>query len=134
MPAHYGIAIVAAAHKNALNVLLALWQGEDPTLSENLGQPLNASGLPNDPPTHWMGGRPYSAAELEIIQNLPANLPAASWPVQGVGGPVAEAEVIVAAAALSLMIGTAESYGAALVQQTLASALGALGLKRAEDA
>lgn len=134
MPAHYGIAIVADEHKNALNVVLALWQGEDPTLSENLGQPLNASGLANDPPTHWMGGRPYGAAELEIIQNLPANLPAVSWPVQGVGGAVDEAAAIAAAAALSLMVGTADSYGAALVQQTLASALGAQGLKRAEDA
>lgn len=133
MPAHYGVAVIADAYKNAINVVLALWQSENPALSENIGQPLNASGDWHDPITHWVGGRQYQAAELEVFQDLAANLPTAPWPVMGVGGPVSEAEAIAAATALYLLVGTAESYSTPLAQQTLTSALGARGLKLAVE-
>jgi hypothetical protein len=133
MAAHYGIAVIPDAHKNAINVVIALWQGEDPTESENISRPLNASSSADDPVTHWVGGRPYQEEELPIIQNLAANLPAASWPVQGVSGPVSEEDATAAATALYLMIGTAETYTSQLAQQTLASALGALDLRQVEE-
>lgn len=130
MPVHYGIAVIPDAHKNAINVILALWQGENPAASANISQPLNASSSPYDPVTHWVGGRLYSDAELLVIQNLPENIPAASWPVTGIDGSVTEQQAIDAATALYLLVGTAETYSSTLAQQTLASALGALGLKR----
>lgn len=130
MQAHYGIAVIPDAHKNAINVVLALWFGDDPALAKNISQPLNASSLATDPVTHWLGGRPYDDAQLAVLQNLPANLPAAEWPVMGVDGSVSEQDAIDAATALFVMVGTAEEYTAGLAQQTLASALGALGLQR----
>lgn len=130
MAAHYGIAIIPDAHKNALNAVYAVWQNEDPTLSENLSQPLNATGDINDPVTHWMGGRLYNDADLAVIQALATHMPTVSWPVVGVSGNVSEAQANAAAAALYTMVGTATTYSTPLAQQTLEAALGALGLRR----
>ncbi len=130
MPVHYGVAIIPDAHKNAINVAIALWQNEDPSGSVNVSQPLNASGSPEDPVTHWVGGRPYQPAELPIIQNFATNLPSASWPVTGVDGAVSEQDAIDAATAMYLLVGTAETYTSPMAQQTLASALATLGLQR----
>lgn len=130
MPAHYGIAMIPDAHKNALNVAYALWMDEDPTQSENLSQPANASGSPEDPVERWFGGRLYSEGELAVIQHFASHIPAADWPVMGVSGLVTEQQAIDAATALYLMVGTADTYTTPLAAQTLESALGALGMKR----
>jgi len=130
MPVHYGITVVPDAHKNALNVVFALWQSENPAASANISQPLNASSLPADPITHWIGGQYYTDDRLAILQDFAANLPAATWPVMGIDGAVTQQQAIDAAAAAYVLVGTAETYSSALAQQTLASALGALGLKR----
>lgn len=130
MPVHYGITVTTDAHKNALNVVFALWQNENPTASANVSQPLNASSSPNDPVTHWIGGGYYTDERLATLQDLAANIPAASWPVMGIDGPVTQQEAIDAATAAYVLVGTAETYSSALAQQTLASALGALNLKR----
>ncbi len=129
MSAHYGVAIIPNAHKNAINVAIALWQGENPAQSVNVSQPLNATGSPNDPVTHWVGGRPYQAAELPTIQSFATHLPSATWPVTGVSGAVSEQDAIDAATALYLLVGTAEVYSSPMAQQTLASALATLGLQ-----
>jgi hypothetical protein len=135
MSQHYGVHVIPIEHKNAINVVVALWFGDDPASAEELGQPLNASGSSGDPITHVMGGWPYidNEAGLAQMQNLANNLPAATWPVQGIEGSVTEAEAVAAATALYLMVGTAETYTSPLAAQTLASALGALGLKRVTD-
>lgn len=132
MTSHYGVAVIPDAHKNAVNVILALIADppENPALSENVSQPLNATGSPNDPVTHWMGGRPYSAAQLEVYQALPDNIPAASWPVTGVTGAASEADAVAAAAAMTLHVTTQETYTTQQAQQTLAAVLTAMGLKR----
>lgn len=127
---HYGVVIVPDAHQNAANVVFALWQVEDTTASRNVSQPLNATSSPNDPVTHWAGGRPFLPEELLVLQDFPANIPSASWPVQGVDGPVTEQQAIDAATALIITVRTAETYTSLVAVATLAAALGSLGLKR----
>lgn len=131
MASHYGIALIPSAYKNAINVAYALWKGEDPTISENLSQPANVSGDINDPATYWFGGRLYSDAELPIIQGFAANIPSAFWPVQGVSGLASLADAQAAATAMIITITTRDTYNTTQAQETLAAALGALGLKRA---
>lgn len=135
MAQHYGIAISDDANKNAVNVVLALWFGDDPASAENVSVPLNVSGDPGDPVTSWMGGRLYTDGELAILQDLANNMPVPSggWPVTGVGGAVSEVEAIAGATALYRLVGTAETYTTQLAAQTREAALGALGLMVAEE-
>ena len=132
MASHYGVAVIPDAQKNAVNIILALIADppENPALSENVSQPLSASGSPNDPVTHWMGGRPYTAEQLVVYQALPANLPDAAWPVMGVSGPVTEADALAAASAMVLHVTTQETYTTQQAQQTLDAVLSAMSLKR----
>lgn len=132
MSAHYGVSVIPTEHKNAINVAVALWQGENPALSENLSQPANATGSPDDPVTHWFGGRPYSDAELAVIQAFADNLPSANWPVQGVSGPVSLVEAQAAAAAMVINVTTQDEYTTQQAQVTFAAVMTALGLKRVE--
>jgi hypothetical protein len=131
---HYGVCIIPDAHKNAINVVFALRQDENPAESENIGQPLNASGSSEDPVTYWCGGQLYQTADLPLIQNLAANMPVPSsgWPVAGMSGSVTEQEALDAAAALQVTMRTAElpNFTSQLAQETLAAALIALGLQR----
>jgi hypothetical protein len=131
--ANYVITVVPEAHKNAANVVFALRQGENPALSENIGQPLNTSGSPEDLVTHWMGGRPYDDEELAIVQDLASNMPSASWPISGVSGSVTEQNALDAVAALYFEVGVGEAINSTLIQATLAKALSTLGLQRVRD-
>jgi len=133
MAAHYGIALIPHAHVNALNVVYALWKGEDPAESMNLSRMANASGDPNQAPTHWLGGSHYTEQDLPVIQNLAGSMPAAAWPVQAFEGPVSQLEAEAAAAELLVFMGTAPTYSSALAQQTLATAMGALDLKFCDE-
>jgi hypothetical protein len=133
MPAHYGVALIPDAHKNAMNVVYALWKNENPAASENLSQPANVSGDINDPATYWFGGRLYSDADLVVIQDMPNNMPSASWPVAGVSGNVSLVQAQAAAAALIVNVTTQDTYTTPQAAATLAAALGGLGLKKAED-
>lgn len=130
MASHYGVHIIDDAHKNAMNVVYALWKGEDPTQSENFSQPVNASGLQSDAVTYWLGGRQYSDADLAIIQAMVTNIPTAIWPVQGVSGPVTLLQATAAATALVVNVTTQDTYTTAQAQTTLAAVLTALGMKR----
>lgn len=130
MTSHYGVHLIPNAHKNAMNVVYALWQGEDAAASENFSQPANADGLPSTPVAYWLGGKPYSDAELLVIQNMTNNIPSASWPVQGVSGSVTLAQAQAAAAAMIVSVTTQESYSTQQAQATLASVLTSLGMKR----
>ena len=130
MTAHYGVALIDDANKNAMNVVYALWKGEDPTLSENLSQAANATGNENDPVTHWFGGREYTLADLAIIQNLPANMPSASWPVTGVSGSVSLSAAQDAATALKMTVTSQDAFTTQQAQETLAAALTAKNLNR----
>lgn len=130
MSAHYGVHLIDDAHKNALNVVIALIQSEDTTQSENASQPANASSSPNDPFTYWYGGRLYSDAELVVFQDLPNHMPSASWPVTGVDGSVSQVQALAAAAALILTVTTKDTYTTPQAQETLTAALTAQGLKR----
>lgn len=134
MPAHYGVALVPDAHKNALNVVVALIQNEDTTQSENVSQPANASSGENDLFTHWYGGRQYSDADLVVFQALGSNIPSASWPVTGVSGSVSLAQAQAAAAAMVLTVTTQASFTSQQAQNTLTAALTAQGLQRIEFA
>ncbi|MCK1507983.1 hypothetical protein [Bradyrhizobium sp. 18] len=133
MTAHYGVTLISAANKNTINVVLALWVGDNPAVSQNVSQPANQSGDIGDAATYSFGGRPYDGGELSVIQSLPGNMPVATWPVQGVAGPVSEAEAIAAAAALIVTMTTRDSYTTQQAQETLAASLSALGLRRAES-
>lgn len=130
MTAHYGVAVVPTAHKNALNAIYAVWKNEDPTSSENLSQPSNQNGSTTDPITHWFGGRLYSDADLVVIQSFAANLPAASWPIMGVSGSVTQAQALAAAAAMIVHVTTQEVYTSQQAQATLSAVMQALGLQR----
>jgi hypothetical protein len=130
MPAHYGIALIPTANKNAMNVVYALWKGEDPTQSENLSQPANVTGNENDPFTFWYGGRQYDDADLAVIQNLASNMPTASWPVTGVSGSVQLADALAAVAALVVQMTTQDTYTTEQAQTTLSALLTAKGLQR----
>ncbi|MCK1578165.1 hypothetical protein IVB03_00875 [Bradyrhizobium sp. 168] len=133
MTAHYGVTHISAANKNAINVVLALWIGDNPAVSQNVSEPANQSGDIGDAATYWFSGRPYDGGELSVFQSLPGNMPVAIWPVQGVAGPVSEAEAIAAAAALIVTMTTRDSYTMQEAQETLAASLSALGLRRAES-
>lgn len=130
MSISYGVHLIPDANKNAANVLYALIKGEDTAVSENISQPANPSGAEGDPWTYWFGGKFYTAAELAIFQNLPANIPAATWPVQGMSGAVTLADVEAAAAAFILTVTTRASFDSQQSTDTLAAALGAINLKR----
>jgi hypothetical protein len=130
MSAHYGVALIPASNKNAMNVLYAVWKGEDASQSENLSQPANATGNASDPITHWFGGRLYDDADLAVIQNMGANVPASGWPVVGVSDSVSESDAEAAAAALVLNVTTQDSYTTEQAQITLNALLTAKGLQR----
>ncbi|MGY3361680.1 hypothetical protein ACVWZK_008343 [Bradyrhizobium sp. GM0.4] len=53
MTAHYGVTLISAANKNAINVVLALWVGDNPAVSQNVSQPANQSGDIGDAATYW---------------------------------------------------------------------------------
>lgn len=133
MPSHYGVAVIPDAHKDAINVIIALMQSENPALSENVSQPANASGDLNDPATHWFGGRPYTPEMLAIYQDLANNIPDAAWPVASVNGSVTLQQAQDAAAALVLHVTTQETYSSQQAQQTLDAVLGSLSIQRAEE-
>jgi hypothetical protein len=133
MSSHYGVAVCPDANKNALNVVLALLAGEDPTQSENVSQPLNPTGLITDPVTHWMGGRPYTLEQLAIYQDIPNNMPAASWPVTGVSGAVTLADAQAAAAAMILHVTTQDAFTTQQAQDTLNAVMLTLGVQRVVD-
>ncbi len=129
MTARYGVMLVPDAHKNALNVVLALHYAGDPATVDGVTQPANATGNRTDAFTHWYGGRTYNDTELGIFQNLASSIPAASWPMTGAGGDVALADAQAAAAAMIMTVTTQEDFTTEQAQQTLAAALDAQGLK-----
>ena len=130
MPAHYGIALIPDAHKNALNAVLALYYNGDPATVDGVTQPANATGYQNDAFTHWYGGKTYGDTELSFFQNLADHIPAASWPIAGASGSVSLADAQAAAAAMILTVTTQASFTTEQAQQTLAAALGAQSLQK----
>lgn len=116
MSAHY-CPHPSPVHKNA-------WKRENPASSENLSQPANASGSPNDSSPIGLTASSIATQNSWSSKIPPANMPAAAWPVQGVSGPVSLAEAQAAAAALILTVKTRDSYTTQQAQDTLAAALG----------
>lgn len=132
----YAVSVIPAAHKTAVNRLIAMIEGEDLELSENLSRPANADGSYTDPEdvspdaTHWYGGRYVDAQWLLVYQNLNTLLPApeCGWPLmQGETVVLTEADAAAAAAALVIQVTTGPA-DPQMPQQTLAAACSALGI------
>lgn len=132
----YAVLVIPSAHKTAINRLIAMIEGEDLELSENLGQPANADGSYTDPDnvavdaTHWYGGLYVSAQWLMVYQSLDTLLPApeGGWPLmQGETVLLNEEQAQAAVAALTIQTTTGpESWE--MPQQTLTAACAALGI------
>jgi hypothetical protein len=138
MAEHEGVNLIPAEHQNAMNVVYALIVGDEPSASQNLGVPFNGTGVPaNDPPTqndpnaytYYGGAMQLSDALLATLQDVANQIPAASWPVQGVTGPVTLADAQAACAAYVLTVTTRDTLNPDDPQVTLAAALTAHGLK-----
>jgi hypothetical protein len=128
---HYAVIFTTAANQNAINVVLALLFGDNPSQAVELSRPAVPSDGPNTAEaTYFYGGLPRTTEQVAVLQDLPNNIPAASWPVTGVDGPVTEAEAAAAAAAMFLFVGTAETYETTLAASTLAAALEAKSLQK----
>lgn len=127
---HYAVSVIPAEHKQAMNRLVAMIEGEDVLLSENITQQASAGG--EAPPTHWFGGRFVDQAWLDVYQNLGDDLPSpeGGWPLVADGAVALSAgDAEAAVAALYVNVSTGEDI-AQLPQQNLASVLAALGLQR----
>lgn len=132
----YAVLVIPSAHKTAVNRLIAMMEGEDLELSENLSQPANADGSYTDPEnvgadaTHWYGGLYVGEQWLMVYQNLSTLLPApeGGWPLmQGETVVLTEQEAAEAVAALTIQTTTGpESWE--MPQQTLTAACSALGI------
>jgi hypothetical protein len=132
----YAVSVIPAAHKQAINRLVAMIEGEDLTLSENLSRPANADGSYTDPDdlaadaTHWYGGRYVDAQWLMIYQNLNTVLPApdGGWPLMlGDEVMLTEADAVAAAAALVIQV-TTGPFSWQMPQQTITAVCTALGI------
>lgn len=128
---HYAVMLTTAAKQNAVNVVIALLFGDDPSAAVNLSRPaVPLSGSNEVDATYFYGGIPRSTEAVAILQNLPNNIPSTSWPVAGVSGPVSEAEALAAATDMFCFVGTAETYTTPLAAATLSAALQAKGLQK----
>lgn len=132
----YAVSVIPTTHKQAINRLIAMIEGEDVALSENISRPANADGSYTDPldvgpdATHWYGGRYVDAQWLMIYQSLNTLLPtpAGGWPLMvGEEEVLSEAEAIAAAAALVVQVTTGPS-DPQMPQVTLGAACAALGI------
>lgn len=94
----YTVFVIPAAYKDAINVALAIVNGDDPTVSQSCKVGANPSGSWEDPETHYYGGMYTSEAWEVLVSNLSASMVAAAWPVNG----VTEAQAMAAAAQLRL--------------------------------
>jgi hypothetical protein len=126
----YIVHLIPDAQKESYNRLVAIREGENPLTSINVSQPANASGSPEDPFTHWYGGRWVPDADyLDFYQNVAARIGAWEFPVVADGEAIlGDAEAAAAAAAVTISVTTSDE-AAQLPQQTLGAVLTAMGLK-----
>lgn len=132
----YAVSVIPSAHKQAINRLVAMIEGENVLLSENITRPANADGSYTDPDdvgpdaTHWYGGRYVDAQWLMIYQNLNTVLPApeGGWPLMaGEDVALTEADATAAAAALVIQVTTGPA-DPQMPQVTLSAVCNALGI------
>jgi hypothetical protein len=134
MTAHYVISVIPDAQKQSVNRLIAMIEGEDILLSENISQPASSTGA--TPVTHWFGGRGASSAWLQTYQNLTTSLPApvGGWPLIVSGNVVlTEAQAQAAAGALFLNVTTdptVDYFTPTQAQQNFEAVCASLGIQR----
>lgn len=124
----YSVYVIPAEHKAAINVAMALVNGDDPFASQACSVPANASGDWSDPHTHFYGGMPSTEEWESVISNLAADMVEGEWPY----GDVSEADAIAAAGALHLQITVTQDGSEPSPSVTLSNALAALGLQKVE--
>ena len=122
----YSIVVIPAAYKDAINVALAIVNGDDPTVSQSCSVPANATGAWEDPESHYYGGMPTTEAWETLVSNLSTSMVAGAWPING----ISEADAMAAAEHLHLQITVTQDGAPPSPQATLANALTALGLQK----